>query len=365
MVQAYVASSKRRDFSLFEIADLTEDEAFWYFVKQRWPDLKVQTCPECGAVDEHYFRKTRKQWRCRHCSRNFTVTHGTPFADRKLSYKKMLMGIFLYTSSVKGISCVDMSAKIRVNVKTARMLVGKLRECLLRQRDISPLSGLVHVDGGHFGGKPRKSNQRRKPDVEAIADKVAHQFGDKKNKKSKPTKYAYASSPQNIERRKNRRIVMVMREVSSDRGVGGKRTIVSIAMAENSINAETLIRRYVRNETLIMSDENSAYTRLSQWYDHESVEHSKEFVREDGVNENQAESYFSRLRRYEYGIGHRITPKYLMDLANEFAWREDTRKLSEKERFDDIFKKIFRNGLSRWWRGYHQGHHRHKEILMA
>jgi len=159
--------------------------------------------------------------------------------------------------------------------------------------------------------------------------------------------------------------VMVMREVSLDRGVGGKRTIVSIAMAENSINAETLIRRYVSNGTSIMSDESSAYTRLSQWYDHESVEHAKEFVREDGVNENQAESYFSRLRRYEYGIGHRITPKYLMDLANEIAWREDTRKLSEKERFDDIFRKIFKNGLSRWWRGYHQGHHRHTEILMA
>lgn len=362
MVQAFVVSSKRRDFSLFDIANCSEEEAFWYFVNQRWPDLKTQVCPECGAVDEHYFRKTRKQWRCRHCSRDFTVTYGTPFADRKLSYKKILMGIFLYTSSAKGISCVDLSAKIGVNVKTARMLVGKLRESLLRQRDTSTLSGLVHVDGGHFGGKPRKSNQRRKPDAEAIAEKVERQFG----KKKKPApQYGYAGSRKNLERRKNRRIVMVIREIFPEHGRGARRTIVSIAMAEDSASAEVLMKRYVDHDTLIMSDENAAYSRLSQWYEHKTVEHSKEFSTVDGVNENQAESYFSRLRRCEYGVVHRITPKYLMDLANEIAWREDTRRFTEKERLNDLFMKVFNNGLSRWWRGYHQGNHRMMELLMA
>lgn len=362
MVQAYVASSKRRDFSLFEIANFTEDEAFWFFAGHRWQGLETQVCPECGAVDKHYFRKSRKQWRCRHCDRCFSVTSGTPFADRKLSFKKMLMGIFLYTSSVKGVSCVDISAKLRVNVKTARLLVGKLRECLLRQRDTASMSGLVHVDGGHFGGKPRKSNQRRKPDVVAIAERVEQQFG---KKKKSPSKYGYAGSKANQERRKNRRIVMVMREVFPEPGMGARRTIVSVAMAEDSSSAETLIKRYVNDDTLIMSDENAAYSRLSQWYDHKTVEHSKEFSTIDGVNENQAESYFSRLRRCEYGVVHRITPKYLMDLANEIAWREDTRRFTEKERLNNLFMKIFKNGLSRWWRGYNQGHRRAMEILMA
>lgn len=361
MAKPYVSSSQRRDFGIFEIAQFSEDEAFWFFVKQRWGELAKQICPGCGAVDTHYFRHSRKQWRCKHCDRCFSVTTGTPLADHKLSFKQMLLGMFLYTSSVKGISCVDLSGKLKVQVKTAHMLIGKIRECLLRQRDTNPLSGLVHIDGGHFGGKPRKPNVRRKPDAKAIADKVEHLLG--KQKKALP-KYGYAGSKQNQKKRKNRRIVMVMREVYPEKGKGARRTIVSVSMSEDRASAEELAKRYIASDTLIMSDENPAYAQFSQWYEHETVEHAKEFSRPDGINENQAESFFSRLRRCEYGIVHRITPKYLMDLANEIAWREDTRRITEGERLKDLFQKVFKNGLSRWWRGYHQGHRREMELLM-
>jgi hypothetical protein len=39
------------------------------------------------------------------------------------------------------------------------------------------------------------------------------------------------------------------------------------------------------------------------------VNHSKEYVGDDGASVNQAESYFSRLRRAEYGVHHRISGK--------------------------------------------------------
>jgi hypothetical protein len=51
------------------------------------------------------------------------------------------------------------------------------------------------------------------------------------------------------------------------------------------------------------------------------VNHSAEYVGEDGANVNQAESWFSRLRRAEYGIHHRISGSYLYQYANEMAWR--------------------------------------------
>ena len=37
---------------------------------------------------------------------------------------------------------------------------------------------------------------------------------------------------------------------------------------------------------------------------------------------NQAESFFSRLRRAEIGIHHHISGRYLAGYANEMAWRE-------------------------------------------
>ena len=38
---------------------------------------------------------------------------------------------------------------------------------------------------------------------------------------------------------------------------------------------------------------------------------------------NQAESYFSRLRRAVDGQHHHVSPQYLYQYANEAAWRED------------------------------------------
>ena len=38
-------------------------------------------------------------------------------------------------------------------------------------------------------------------------------------------------------------------------------------------------------------------------------------------------SYFSRLRRAEIGIHHRISGKYLNPYASEMAWREDHRRV--------------------------------------
>ena len=118
--------------------------------------------------------------------------------------------------------------------------------------------------------------------------------------------------------RKNRRVVFTIRELDSCGR--GRCTIVGIALSENENDALALIHRYVVAGSAIMSDENPAYNKLCLNYEHKTVEHSVEYVTYDGVHDNQAESYFSRLRQMEYGVTHRMTPMYLMDLAQEMAW---------------------------------------------
>jgi hypothetical protein len=44
----------------------------------------------------------------------------------------------------------------------------------------------------------------------------------------------------------------------------------------------------------------------------------------DGACTNQAEEYFSRLRRAEIGIHHHIAGAYLLRYAQESSWREIT-----------------------------------------
>jgi hypothetical protein len=51
----------------------------------------------------------------------------------------------------------------------------------------------------------------------------------------------------------------------------------------------------------------------------------------DGACIDGAESYFSRLRRGELGHHHHIAGPYLLRYAQEAAWREDLRRVSNGE----------------------------------
>src|SRR6516225_5454706 len=50
---------------------------------------------------------------------------------------------------------------------------------------------------------------------------------------------------------------------------------------------------------------------------------------------NQAESWFSRLRRAEIGQHHRISGRYLYQYPNEMAWREGQPARLEWNQFQD------------------------------
>lgn len=158
---------------------------------------------------------------------------------------------------------------------------------------------------------------------------------------------------------------MVLREKHQEAGMGAAKTRIAIGYSENSRVAEKVVREFATEGCTVMTDENAAYTALAAFYEHQVVKHSEEFSTADGVNENQAEAFFSRMRRAEYGTFHGYRPKYLFDYAQEFAWREDTRRLTLLEITKDLFSRFFDNGKSKWWRGYWQGHNRADEYCVT
>lgn len=72
------------------------------------------------------------------------------------------------------------------------------------------------------------------------------------------------------------------------------------------------------------------------------------------MNNNQAESYFSGLRRTEIGQHHHISGKYLHAYASEIAYREDTRRIPNGDIFKDIVLRTMKRGVSPNWGGYWQ-----------
>jgi hypothetical protein len=69
---------------------------------------------------------------------------------------------------------------------------------------------------------------------------------------------------------------------------------------------------------------------------------------------NQAESFFSRLRRAEIGMHHHIAGPYLNAYADEMAWREDNRRRSNGELYLAMADAALRHGVSRQWKGHWQ-----------
>jgi hypothetical protein len=68
------------------------------------------------------------------------------------------------------------------------------------------------------------------------------------------------------------------------------------------------------------------------------------------TNINQAESFFSRMRRAEIGVHHRHLAAY----ATELAWREDARRVSNGSQFTMIVSATAAAPKSETWSGYWQ-----------
>jgi hypothetical protein len=109
-----------------------------------------------------------------------------------------------------------------------------------------------------------------------------------------------------------------------------------------------------RNERHDFPFESSAWERLHASYDTRRVNHSQEYATDDGTSVNQAESYFSRLRRAEIGQHHRISGRYLYQYANEMAWREDNRRLPNGMNWRLVTGAALRHAKSQTWAGYWQ-----------
>lgn len=369
MAQHFLNSSELRDLSLEEITSLTEIQAYQYFADMRWGIPGNQICPDCGLITNHYWRKHRRHWRYRAkgCEREFSATQGTIFQDHKLPLKKILIAIFLYVVHWKGNAAHEMLRLIDVNFRTAWVLLSKIREMFFKNRDYdSQFTGTVHVDGAYFGGKRRDANKRGgtlKNKIEGIQSAVYATHGAAPSGRQRRAKHLMPGGKANAKRKLKRRVVLVARELSNTTGDGAARTRVTIARREHEDDAIPFIKKHVQLDSTIMSDENAAYNQLSTAYTHKTVQHAVEYQAEDGTNNNQAESFNSRMRRAEYGIYHGFRPTYLMIYACETAWLEDNRRKTLRQRFSLIFYLLAKSGRSEFFRGYWQGNRLRKELL--
>jgi len=293
---------------------MSEEEGWQAFVKIRFAETEGEPfCPRCGCA-ALYTIKTRRKWKCKSCAYQFSVTSGTVFASRKLEFRDILFAIALYTNGAKGISALQLARDLRVQPKTAFVMLHKLREALGLLQHAQTLSGEVEIDGAYYGGyvKPSTRKEHRRD-----RRKLANQSG-------------------------KRKCVTVMRERN-----GRTRAFVC-----SELDGASLVPNIVENGSILFADEAKAYDSLHALFDMKRIDHSKSYA-EGRISTNQAESFHSRMRRAERGVHHRIAV-HLDAYADEMTWREDNRRLSNGEQFLTIAAAGLHHPVSRKWKGYWQ-----------
>ena len=316
MAQHFLLSAAARTLSLKAIFRMTDDDAHATFVAIRFANNGgAAFCPRCGCL-EVYTYAARRIWKCKGCSHQFSVTSGTIFASRKLAIRDYLAAIAIFVNAVKGISALQLGRDLDVQYKTAFVLAHKLREAIGAEQAEGQLSGVVEVDGAYFGGYDKQENVK--------ADRKDRRLVEQQTGK--------------------RQSVIAARE-------RGGRTLVAVVAKES--DAVPFVRQRVAIGSTVHADEAGGWDGLHANFEMRRINHSIAFSM-DGACTNQAESFFSRLRRAEFGQHHHISGKYLAAYAGEMAWREDRRRVTNGVLHEAAMAAALAHPISRTWAGYWQ-----------
>lgn len=316
MSQHFLLSPAAKTLSLVKVMRMSEAEARAIFRKVRWAETDGEpVCPECGCC-ESYDLKTRQVYKCKACYKQYSITSGTIFASRKMAVRDILAAIAIFINGAKGYSALQMSRDLSVDYKTAFVLLHKVREAIKAARGKGALSGDVEVDGAYFGGYVKPANELK----------------DRKDRRKK----ANLSG--------KRQAVIAMRQ-------RGGRTLTYVARTE--AEGPALVAANVTRGSTIHADEASHWDKLAAHFPIKRINH-KEAYSKDGACTNEAESFFSRLRRAEIGTHHHIAGRYLDAYAAEMAWREDCRREANGTQYTMVVAAALAHPVSREWKGYWQ-----------
>ncbi|TLG78523.1 IS1595 family transposase [Methylocystis sp. B8] len=316
MAQHFLLSAGARSLSLAKVARMTDEDARHAFRLIRWASTEGQpVCPRCGSLGV-YALKCRPAFMCKGCDHQFSVTSGTIFADRKLPVRDYLLAIAIFVNEVKGKNALALSRDLDVQYKTAFVLAHKIRESLAAEVETLQLAGEVEIDGCYIGGHVRPANYKEN---RKDRRKLVNQTG-------------------------KRRVVVAMRERNG-------RTLPFVFKSEGE-SVETIAER-VDAAATVHADEAAHWDKLHTIFLTKRINH--QHACSDGeACTNQAESFFSRIRRAEAGHFHHLSGPYLAAYSREMAWREDHRRVSNGEQYLMAANAALTHPVSCQWKGYWQ-----------
>jgi hypothetical protein len=325
MSQHFLLSRAAKTLTLAQVMRMDHAEAEKLFARIRWHETDgAPVCPRCGGTAVYNVRRPKgpPRWRCKACNKEFTITSGTLFHSRKMPVQSYLAAISIFVNEVKGKAALALSRDLCTSYKTAFVLAHKLREAKaseLKGAMVGGAGAIVETDGAYFGGYVKPANLKENRVDRRLA----------RNQSGK------------------RKVVVIVRER------GGK-TVPAVFKSESA--ALSWINSRVCDDTMMLvADEAPSWNPLHGKFDVARIDHQQAYS-VNGVYTNNAESFFSRLRRGELGHHHHIAGPYLIRYSQESAWRENNRRVANGEQTNRTVKLALSCKPSVDFSGYWQRH---------
>ena len=259
-------------------------------------------CLKCKNKFSYSKVNNRQCYACAFCGNQIYPLVGTIFQSSTTSLKDWFYVIFLFSKSKNGVAAKEIQRQLGVTYKCAWRMCNRIRKLLAEDGDILT-GGMVEIDETYIGGKEKNKHMNKK---------TLHAQG--RSLKSK---------------------IPVIGIVEK-----GGRIIAKVSKNTSNISIHNLLKKYVKINSEVHTDEYKGYNQVKTLgYTHKRCNHLKrKFVVKD-VHTNTVEGFWSQLKRSVHGTYHNVSPKYLQNYVDEFAFRFNLRK-SEKPLFDCILERI-------------------------
>jgi len=284
--------------SLHDLLDYftSEEVCLDYLSSQRWQDGVI--CPHCSNDKIYTLKGANKRFKCSKCRKQFTARAGTIFEDSKISLRKWFSALYLLLSHKKGISSYQLARDLGVTQKTAWFMGMRIRNAVKQGNFEKPIT-VAEVDETFVGGK----NRNRHHDKKAAVIPYGRNFTDK---------------------------VPVMGIL--DRDTRTIRCFIVPNTAKASLHP--ILKSNVEEGAILISDEWKGYKGLTEYFQHEVVDHSrKQYLNDAGATTNGIENVWSHFKR-AWGTTYcgRISRFHLPRYTHEFVFRFNTRHLQDGHR---------------------------------